>query len=135
MTLVCQASTKIHSCSWTTPYGEQYPLESNLKAEGGRLEHFANDKDVDCGIKITSIEARDNGMWQCNVGVVENNEVRVENGSATITIADPEPPTNLKLETPFNDTTSNFTQGQYSELLSKKYSEANRVLLQESSTK
>ena len=51
-------------------------------------------------------------MWQCNVGVVENNEVKVENGSATITIANPEPPTDLRLETPFNETTSNFTQGQ-----------------------
>ena len=112
MTLVCQASTKIHSCSWRTPYGEQYPLQSNLKAEGGRLEHFANDKDVDCGIKITSIEARDNGLWQCNVGVVENNEVKVESGSATITIANPEPPTELRLQGPFNQTTSNFTQGQ-----------------------
>ena len=61
---------------------------------------------------FNSIEARDNGMWQCNVGVVENNEVRVENGSATITIADPEPPTKLSLETPYDMVTSNFSEGE-----------------------
>ena len=112
MTLVCKASTKIRSCSWTTPYGAQYPLDSNLKAEGGRLEHFANDEDVDCGIKITSIQAKDHGVWECNVAVVEDEtEVKVKSASASINIADPEPPTSLVLLAPFNKTISNFTQG------------------------
>jgi len=112
VTLVCRASTKISSCSWTTPYGAQYPLDGKLKAEAGRLEHFANDEDVDCGIKITSIKATDHGEWQCNVAVVEDEtEVKVMSASASINIANPEPPTSLVLLAPFNETTSNFTQG------------------------
>ena len=112
MTLVCRASTKISSCSWTTPYGALYPLDGKLKTEGGRLEHFTNDADVDCGIKITSIKATDHGEWTCNVAVVEDEtEVKVKSASASINIADPEPPTRLVLLAPFNETTSNFTQG------------------------
>ena len=112
MTLVCTASTKIRSCHWTTPYGALYPLDGNLKAEGGRLEHFTNDEDFDCGIKITSIKATDHGEWQCNVGVVvDESEVMVKSASASINIADPEPPTRLILQAPFNETKSNFTQG------------------------
>ena len=58
VTLLCQASEKIRSCSWTTPYGEQYPLQPDLIAEGGRLMHFANNKDLECGILITNLQVK-----------------------------------------------------------------------------
>ena len=87
MTLVCRASTKISSCSWTTPYGALYPLDGKLKTEGGRLEHFTNDADVDCGIKINSIKATDHGEWTCNVAVVEDETgVKVKSASDSINI-------------------------------------------------
>merc|ERR1712242_210799 len=77
VTLLCKASEKIRSCSWSTPYGAQYPLQPDLFAEGGRLMHYAQDKDLE------------SGRWRCNVGVVENSEVRTASGVANITIATP----------------------------------------------
>ena len=58
VTLLCKASEKIRSCSWTTPYGDQIPLQPDLFAEGGRLMHYANDKDLECGILITKLEVK-----------------------------------------------------------------------------
>jgi len=109
VTLVCTASDKIRSCSWSTPYGKTYPLESGLMAEGGRLLHFTKDKDRECGVLITNIEEKDNGRWKCNVGVVENSEVSTASGMANITIATV--PDNIFLENPFNQLSSNFTFG------------------------
>ena len=43
--------------------------------------------------------------------VEDETEVKVKSASASINIADPEPPTSLVLEAPYNNTTSNFTQG------------------------
>jgi len=39
VTMLCVASETIRSCSWGTPYGKVYPLESGLMAEGGRMLH------------------------------------------------------------------------------------------------
>ena len=50
--------------------------------------------------------------------VEDETEVKVKSASASINIADPEPPTSLVLLAPFNNTTSNFTQG-LSEIFSK----------------
>jgi len=109
VTLLCKASEKIRSCSWSTPYGAQYPLQPDLIAEGGRLMHYAMDKDLECGILITSTEARDSGRWKCNVGVVENSEVKTASGVSNITIATP--PSDVYIEKPFNQLNSNFSHG------------------------
>ena len=109
VTLVCRASEKIRSCSWSTPYGEQYPLQPDLFAEGGRLMHYAMDKDLECGLLIATTEARDGGRWKCNVGVVENSEVKTASGVSNITIATP--PSDVYIEKPFNQLNSNFTHG------------------------
>ena len=112
MTLLCKASEKIRSCSWSTPYGAQYPLQPDLFAEGGRLMHYAQDKDLECGLLISRTEARDGGRWRCNVGVVENSEVRTASGVANITIATP--PSDVYIEKPFDQLNSNFTNGMFS---------------------
>merc|ERR1712129_319763 len=109
VTLVCKASDKIRSCSWSTPYGKTYPLESGLMAEGGRLLHFTMDKDKECGVLITNIEAQDNGRWKCNVGVVENSEVSTASGMANVNIATA--PDDIFLEEPFDQLSTNFTLG------------------------
>jgi len=109
VTLVCTASDKIRSCSWSTPYGKTYPLESGLMAEGGRLLHFTTDKDKECGVLITNIEDKDNGRWKCNVGVVENSEVSTASGMANISIATA--PDSILLEKPFDQLSTNFTFG------------------------
>jgi len=71
--------------------------------------HYANDKDLECGILITTIEAKDGGRWKCNIGVVSNSEVLTASGIANITIATP--PTDVFLDTPHNSLNSNFTHG------------------------
>ena len=45
-------------------------------AEGGRLVHTAGDRAVECGVRLVRVESRDEGRWTCNVGVVENKEVK-----------------------------------------------------------
>jgi len=114
VTLLCKASEKIRSCSWSTPYGAQYPLQPDLFAEGGRLMHYAQDKDLECGLLISRTEARDSGRWRCNVGVVENSEVRTASGVANITIATP--PSDVYIEKPFDQLNSNFTNGGYNKV-------------------
>merc|ERR1712242_480053 len=93
VTLLCKASEKIRSCSWSTPYGAQYPLQPDLFAE--------------CGLLISRTEARDSGRWRCNVGVVENSEVRTASGVANVTIATPL--SDVYIEKPFDQLNSNFT--------------------------
>ena len=110
VTLVCRASEQIRSCSWSTPYGEQYPLQPDLFAEGGRLMHYAVDKARECGLLITRTEARDGGRWKCNVGVVENSEVKTASGVSNVTIATP--PSDVYIEKPYDQLNSNFTHGK-----------------------
>lgn len=78
-------------------------------AEGGRLLHFTTDKDKECGVLITNIEAQDNGRWKCNVGVVENSEVTTASGMANVSIATA--PADIFLKEPFEQKSSNFTLG------------------------
>jgi len=86
VTMLCVASETIRSCSWGTPYGKVYPLESGLMAEGGRMLHFARGRGQ-CGITITQVEAKDEGKWTCNVGVVVNSEVTTASGVASLSLA------------------------------------------------
>ena len=75
--LVCKSSEPVTTCSWDTPYEKNYNLKSTgagLKAESGRLEHFSNGEN-ECGLRINTVEAKDDGVWACNVGVVEGSEV------------------------------------------------------------
>ena len=60
------------------------------------------------------MQAKDNGKWKCNVGVVENSEVETASGIASITIATP--PSDVFLETPFDQLSSNFTHGKFSSI-------------------
>lgn len=113
VSLLCKASDKIRSCSWSTPYGKTYPLESGLMAEGGRLLHFTEEEslgDKECGVTITSLEPRDQGRWKCNVGVVENSEVTTASGVANITIA-VAPKTLVLSPDMFEGETVNLTSG------------------------
>merc|ERR1712147_69295 len=68
------------------------------------------DKDKECGVLITDIEARDDGRWKCNVGVVENSEVTTASGMASVSIATK--PDQIFLEEPFNQLSSNFSLGE-----------------------
>merc|ERR1712045_473157 len=109
VTLLCEASETIRACSWSTPYGKTYPLESGLTAESGRLKYSATDKSVQCGVTIQTIQKKDEGRWRCNIGVVDNAEVRTASGMANLSIA--VAPEDVGLEPPFNKPTVNVTAG------------------------
>ena len=51
-----------------------FRITGGLKAESGRLQHFSAGEN-DCGLRITKVEAKDDGVWACNVGVAEDGEV------------------------------------------------------------
>ena len=80
--LVCKSSEPVTTCSWDTPYEKNYNLKpihnlrsgAGLRAESGRLEGFSNGEN-ECGLRINTVEAKDDGVWACNVGVVEGSEV------------------------------------------------------------
>jgi len=87
--LVCKSSEPVTTCSWDTPYEKNYNLKSTgagLKAESGRLEHFSNGEN-ECGLRINTVEAKDDGVWACNVGVVEGSEVKSAKGQSRLNIA------------------------------------------------
>jgi len=109
VTLLCEASETIRACSWSTPYGKTYPLESGLTAESGRLKYSATDKSVQCGVTIQNVQKKDEGRWRCNIGVVDNAEVRTASGMANLSIA--VAPEDVRLEPPFNKLTVNVTAG------------------------
>ena len=70
-TLLCRSSEPVRSCIWNTPYNQTYVLFAGLKAESGRLQHFSEDEDSDCGIIISKVDESDSGIWKCTVGVVK----------------------------------------------------------------
>jgi len=106
VTMLCVASQQIRSCSWSTPYGKVYPLESGLMAEAGRLAHAATGRG-ECGVTLAVIEPRDEGRWSCNVGVVENSEVTTASGMASVSLA--LPPASLALVGEFAGAAANLS--------------------------
>lgn len=82
--LSCKSSSPaLKSCSWTTPYGKNYPLSEGLTAEGGRFRHLG-EEDTDCGIVVAGAEERDLGSWTCLVSVVNGSEVTPAQGHAKV---------------------------------------------------
>jgi len=104
--LICKSSDPVRSCSWDTPYGKHYPLGEGLKAEGGRLEHLSNGK-YECGIKINDINAKDDGIWACNVGIVKNDEIISGKAQSRLNIA--QKPSSVFLMDPYNAEFVNVT--------------------------
>merc|ERR1712088_166166 len=88
--LVCSPSEPITTCSWDTPYEKNYNLKNEmkggLKAESGRLQHFSAGEN-DCGLRISKVEAKDDGVWACNVGVAEDGEVNSAKDQSRLNIA------------------------------------------------
>lgn len=110
--LVCKSTVPITSCSWDTPYDKNYPLGPGLKAEAGRLEYVDNGNEKECGIRIKSVNATDDGVWACNVGVVDEGEVSSAKGQSRLNIA--QKPKSVKLMDPYDADFVNITnQGSH----------------------
>jgi hypothetical protein len=68
--LKCKANLGIVGCSFTSPLGKSFILNSkNAAAEWGRIQRVDTQNPSDCAMKITEIKQIDNGNWRCNVTV------------------------------------------------------------------
>ena len=56
-----------------------YFLKEGLQAEGGRLSHSGH-AEGECGVTLHTLETSDWGVWTCNLGVVQKNEVSTSGG-------------------------------------------------------
>ena len=66
--LKCSANSGKVGCSFTSPLGKSFIMNSKQSAdEGGRIQAVDTQKTWDCAMKITEIKQSDNGNWRCNV--------------------------------------------------------------------
>ena len=56
-------SSKIEFCQFKSPSGESFILREGIQHDNGRITYNGEDTASDCGIKITKIEEKDNGLW------------------------------------------------------------------------
>jgi len=107
--LICKADKPIEDCHWDTPYGKSYTMKEGRKAEDGRLEYtFGQNAKMECGIKITKVEASDNGDWECNIGIVDDaGNLLTSKGKSRLSIA--QKPKNVTLIEPFDGDFINVT--------------------------
>jgi len=85
ITIPCLGNGKSGVCRWSSPYGQSYRLLPGDYAERGRI--LADDR---CGLRISSLQRRDDGEWTCQVG-----DGRVSEKTTRVTIETP-----LKLSAP-----------------------------------
>lgn len=108
LTIQCKSTEPITSCTWTTPYDSTYTLTHGLKTEGGRIEYFARDNNLVCGLAISDVREKDAGLWECNVGVAnKESEVTYTKARATVTMATK--PDSISLDKPFDQGTANVS--------------------------
>ena len=66
--LKCSANSGKVGCSFTSPLGKSFIMNSKQSAdEGGRIQAVDTKISSDCAMKITEIKQSDNGNWRCNV--------------------------------------------------------------------
>lgn len=85
ITIPCLGNGKLGVCRWSSPYGQSYSLMPGDYAERGRI--LTDDR---CGLRISSLQGRDEGEWTCQVG-----DGRVSQKTTRVTIETP-----LKLSAP-----------------------------------
>jgi len=101
-TLTCRSSQNdpATSCSWDTPYGKHYPFGGKaVYAERKRLEHSFDG--TDCILRIAKVEAKDDGVWACNVGYAdESGQLVSQKAEGRLNIA--QKPSSVVLQDPHN---------------------------------
>ena len=66
--LSCSAESGKVGCSFTSPLGKSFIMNSPQAAdEGGRIQAVDTQNSSHCAMKITEIKQSDNGNWRCNV--------------------------------------------------------------------
>ena len=85
VTLRCSSSISASICLWKTPYQAIYSVGGGRVWEDGRLTSTSED-DGQCGLVISGLQARDEGVWQCEVGAVTNGEFSTTTADTSISI-------------------------------------------------
>ena len=71
-TLTCSGNYDQHLCSFTSPKGKTYSLNSKFDSdENGRIRN-ANGNAKVCDILIVKVIPEDDGVWHCNVNATKN---------------------------------------------------------------
>jgi len=93
--MLCTADTEALACVFQSPTGQSFSMLKGAKYED-RIEQYGLKKE-DCGLRITSVQDADNGLWTCTVtgkGVSGN----FETGNGKIQVIVAIPPTTVHLE-------------------------------------
>ena len=85
VTLRCTSSIAPSICLWKTPYQAIYSVGGGRVWEDGRLSSTSED-DGQCGLVISGLQARDEGVWQCEVGAVTSGEFSTTTADTSISI-------------------------------------------------
>ena len=82
--LSCVSSISPSICLWKTPYQAIYSIGGGRVWEDGRLT--SDEQEGTCGLTISGLEARDEGVWQCEVGAVVGGEFTTTTADTSISI-------------------------------------------------
>ena len=83
--LQCSSSIAPSICLWKTPYQAIYSVGGGRVWEAGRITSSQDDAGQ-CGLLISGLQARDAGVWQCEVGGVVGGEFTTTTADTTISI-------------------------------------------------
>ena len=83
--LICTTSHKIQSCAFTAPDGtiDGTNVFGSYIGDDGRSIY--EDDSTECGLRIASVEEKDNGEWKCSITTIKDGlRVTVENAVTVI---------------------------------------------------
>jgi len=94
--LSCTTSSEIAFCTFKSPSGDNHILRKDIKYEDGRITYFGEDTATECGVKISNVLEKDNGVWTCAITtLVDSAAINVEE---TISVIVSKPPSEVRLE-------------------------------------
>jgi len=94
--LSCTTSSEIAFCTFKSPSGDSHILRKGIKYEDGRITYFGEDTATECGVKISNVLEKDNGVWTCAITtLVDSAAINVEE---TISVIVSKPPSEVRIE-------------------------------------
>jgi len=89
-------SSKIEFCQFKSPSGESFILREGLLYDNDRITYNGEDTASDCGIKITKIGEKDNGLWTCSITTIVDGKAQIIEESVEVVVS--KPPNKVKIE-------------------------------------
>lgn len=95
--LSCTTPSDIVFCTFVDPSGETLNMLPSLNYENGRISFLGSDPKTACGVKINSVEEKDNGEWKCSItATTEGGSAKKGTQSASVTVV--KAPTSVRIE-------------------------------------